>query len=77
MLDSPGTISDIKGNFKQGLAKGLLSKNHKGLTPLACAIESGGSQVFRLVLELYHHIESNSPNSKVLSQALALKDSSS
>jgi len=39
MLDSPGTISDIKGNFKQGIAKGLLSRNHKGLTPLACAIE--------------------------------------
>lgn len=76
MLDNPSTISDIKGNFKGSTAKALVAKNDKGLTPLACAIECGGSSVFRFLLELYQHIENNSPNSKVLTKALALKDDS-
>lgn len=76
LLNNPNTISDIKGNFKGSTPKALVAKNDKGLTPLACAIEMGGLSVFRFLLELYQHIESNSPNSKVLTKALALKDDS-
>ena len=54
----------------------MVARNDKGLTPLACAIEAGGSQVFKFVLELYHHLENKSPNSKVLSQALTARDRS-
>ena len=43
LLDHPTDLSDIKGNFKQGLTKCLLQKNDKGLTPLSCAIEAGGA----------------------------------
>lgn len=55
------SLSDIKGNFKQGLAKCLTTQNEKGLTPLAVAINAGSSVIFRLLLELYNHIESKSP----------------
>lgn len=37
------TLSDIKGNYRQGLTKCLILKNDKGLTPLSCAIEAGGT----------------------------------
>jgi hypothetical protein len=66
-LDNPTTITDIKGNFKQSIVKCLLAQNDKGLTPLSCAIESGGTAVFKLILEIYNHIEGKNPASKVLS----------
>lgn len=50
------TLSDCKGNFKQGLSKVLTLKNDKGLTPLSSAIEQGGSQVFKMLLEVYKYI---------------------
>ena len=51
-------------------------KNDLGLTPLSLAIECGGSEVFKLLVELYLHIESCNANSKVLSKALTIKDDS-
>jgi hypothetical protein len=56
-LENLGTITDCKGNFKQGLSKVLTLKNDKGLTPLSLAIDQGGSQVFKMVLEVYKQIE--------------------
>lgn len=76
LLENPGSLTDIKGNLKGSIAKCLVAKNDKGLTPLACAIEAGGSQVFKFILELYHHLENKSPASKVLSQALVMRDAS-
>ena len=52
-------------------------KNDKGLTPLALGIEIGGSQVFRLLLEIYKQIESTSPALKVFTNALSANDNSS
>ena len=57
MLENPATLSDCKGNFKQGLGKVLTMRNDKGLTPLSAAIEQGGSQVFKMLLEIYKLIE--------------------
>jgi ankyrin repeat protein len=55
-LENP-TIEDVKKNLKTGLAKCLNLKNDKGLTPLSCALETGGAELFRLLLNLYVHIE--------------------
>ena len=57
LLENPATLGDCKGNFKQGLGKVLTMKNDKGLTPLSSAIEQGGSQVFKMLLEIYKQIE--------------------
>lgn len=35
LLDDPTSLSDTKGNIKQGITKCLLTRNDKGLTPLA------------------------------------------
>jgi hypothetical protein len=43
LLTNPGSLTDIKGNLKGSIGKCLLAKNDKGLTPLACAVEAGGS----------------------------------
>ena len=52
-------------------------KNDKGLTPLALGIELGGSQIFRLLLEIYKQIESTSPALKVFTKAFSTSDNSS
>lgn len=74
MLENVTTISDIKGNLKQGLTKCLLLKNDKGYTPFELAIDVGSTQMFRLILELYNSIELKNPNSKVLSLAVTTSD---
>ena len=74
LLDNPEDLSDIKGNYCQHLAKCLLLKNDKGMTPLSLAIEVGANQLFSVLLAIYTNIEDKNPNSKVLSEALVTKD---
>lgn len=70
------TIADLKGNYRQNLAKCLTLKNHKGLTPLNLAIEQGGSQIFKLLLDLYLSTEAINPVCRSLTSALVMPDSS-
>ena len=58
-LENVNTLSDIagKGNLKQNLAKALLLQNAKGMTPIAYAVDYGGSLIFKMLLDLYQRLQ--------------------
>ena len=49
MLESPGSLADLKGNYKQGLSKILLIRNEKGFTSYSLAVELGNENVFAFI----------------------------
>ena len=57
LLDNPKSISDVTENLQPSLSKVLLLKNQKGLTPFQVAIESGGLPMFKMLLDIYLHLD--------------------
>ena len=72
-MDNPNSVQDILANLKPSLSKVLLLKNQKGLTPLQVAIEAGGSQIFKMLLQVYKYLDKST---RVLRDVLVMRDNS-
>ena len=68
-------IDDIKGNLTKVIHKLLTCRNLRGMTPLISAVDHGNYDIFRMVFELYYHVQSSSGGKyPVLTEVIDMKD---